>query len=182
MVSTSLHAWASLCAAVQEIRNQNNLGGPLLIALARGDRRAAERRREEIFAPSSSFIGQEKERTFLRGYDALQNGRPDEAIQYLQAAAQSPPLDLYADTVADGLADAYLQLGRLDEAIAEYKRILKFNPNYPFARFHLAQAHERKGQRDRARAEYARFLEVWKDADPDIRILKEAKAAYAKLE
>jgi tetratricopeptide (TPR) repeat protein/DNA-binding winged helix-turn-helix (wHTH) protein len=169
-------------AAVQEIRNQNNFGGPLLIALARGDRRAAERRREEVYAPSSSFRGQEKERTFLRGYDALQNGRPDEAIQYLHAVAQSQPLDLYADTVADGLADAYLRLGRLDEAIAEYKRILKFNPNYPFARFHLAQAYERQGQRDPARAEYARFLEVWKDADPDIPILKEAKAEYAKLE
>jgi len=44
-----------------------------------------------------------------------------------------------------------LQPDEMNAAIAEYKRILKFNPNYPFARFHLAQAHERKGQRDRFR-------------------------------
>jgi len=36
--------------------------------------------------------------------------------------------------------------------------------------------------RGRALAAYKDFLTLWKDADPDIRILKEAKAEYAKLQ
>jgi len=54
------------------------------------------------------------------------------------------------------------------EAIAEYQRILKLNPNYPLVHYHLALAYERKGQRDQPRSEYERFLQVWKDADSDI--------------
>ena len=36
--------------------------------------------------------------------------------------------------------------------------------------------------RDKARAAYQDFLTLWKDADPDIPILKQAKAEYAKLQ
>ncbi len=50
------------------------------------------------------------------------------------------------DSFEDGLANALLELGRLDEAAAEYERILRLNPNYPLAQYHLAQAYERKGQ------------------------------------
>jgi len=75
-----------------------------------------------------------------------------------------------------------LKLGQIDDAIAEYERILRLNPNYPLVHFHLAQAYQQKGQTDRARSEYRQFLQVWKNADPDIPILKEAKAEYAKLE
>ena len=79
----------------------------------------------------------------------------------------------------DCLANAYLELGRLDEAIAEYERILRLNPNYPLVRYHLAQAYERKGLRDQARAEYERFLQVWKDADGNIPAVVGAKKALS---
>jgi len=59
-------------------------------------------------------------------------------------------------------------LGRLDEAIAEYERILKLNPNYPLANYRLAEVYARKGQPDLARASYARFLQIWKEADQDL--------------
>jgi hypothetical protein len=36
--------------------------------------------------------------------------------------------------------------------------------------------------RNKARAAYQEFLVLWKDADPDIPILKQAKAEYAKLQ
>jgi len=72
------------------------------------------------------------------------------------------------DAYEDCLGNAYLELGRFDEAIAEYERILKLNPNYPLAQYHLAQAYERKGQNEEARRHYESFLEVWKDADADI--------------
>jgi tetratricopeptide (TPR) repeat protein len=44
------------------------------------------------------------------------------------------------DAYEDCLANAYLELGHFDEAIAEYGRILKLNPNYPLVHYHLAQA------------------------------------------
>jgi hypothetical protein len=38
------------------------------------------------------------------------------------------------------------------------------------------------GDKDKARAAYKTFLALWKDADPDIAVLKEAKAEYRKLQ
>jgi tetratricopeptide (TPR) repeat protein len=70
-------------------------------------------------------------------------------------------------------------LGRYDEAIAEYQRILRLNPNYPLAHYHLGLAYERKGQSNQARAEFRHFLEVWKDADPDIPEVVAAKQRLA---
>ena len=46
---------------------------------------------------------------------------------------------------------------------------------------HFGLVLEEKGDRSRARTEFAKFLELWKDADPNIPILREAKAEYAKL-
>jgi hypothetical protein len=45
----------------------------------------------------------------------------------------------------------------------------------------LARAYTRLHDQQKARAAYKDFLTLWKDADPDIPILKEAKAEYAKL-
>jgi hypothetical protein len=49
------------------------------------------------------------------------------------------------------------------------------------ARLGLARAYALEGNTAKARASYQDFLTIWKDADPDIPILKEAKAEYAKL-
>jgi len=46
----------------------------------------------------------------------------------------------------------------------------------------LARAHAITGDTAKARAAYQDFLALWKDADPDIPILKQARAEYAKLQ
>jgi DNA-binding SARP family transcriptional activator len=46
----------------------------------------------------------------------------------------------------------------------------------------LAQAYALEGDIQKAKAAYQDFLTLWKDADPDIPILKQAKAEYAKLQ
>jgi hypothetical protein len=46
----------------------------------------------------------------------------------------------------------------------------------------LARAYTLSGETAKARTAYQDFLGLWKDADPDIPILKEAKAEYAKLQ
>jgi hypothetical protein len=50
------------------------------------------------------------------------------------------------------------------------------------ARVGLARAYAMAGNKEAARAAYQEFLTLWKDADADIPILKEAKAEYAKLQ
>ena len=45
-----------------------------------------------------------------------------------------------------------------------------------------ARAYALSGDSARAKAAYQDFLTIWKDADPDIPILKQAKAEYAKLQ
>ena len=83
-----------------------------------------------------------------------------------------------ADALEDCLANALLRLGQFDAAIREYERILRLNPNYPLARFHLARAYEGKGRNDLALENYRLFLEIWKDADSDI---PEIAAAHKAL-
>jgi len=143
----------------------------LQLAFDRRDPATAEKLIAFIEAESSLDRGNrgfERWRSYDRGYLALKNGRAAEAVEHFKAALKHRPMEWYIDAYEDCLANAYLELGRFDEAIAEYERILKLNPNYPLVHYHLAQAYERKGQQDQARAEHIRFLQVWKDADADI--------------
>ena len=57
--------------------------------------------------------------------------------------------------------------------------------NFPFvvlAHWKLGSAYALAGDKDKASTSYQDFLTLWKDADPDIPILKEAKAEYTKLQ
>jgi hypothetical protein len=46
----------------------------------------------------------------------------------------------------------------------------------------LGRAYALSGDKARAKSAYQNFLTIWKDADPDIPMLKQAKAEYAKLQ
>jgi tetratricopeptide (TPR) repeat protein len=105
---------------------------------------------------------------YFRGYLALKSGREAEAFENFKEVLRHRPLIWDIDSFEDCLANAYLETGRVDEAIAEYERILRLNPNYPLAHYHLARSYERKGLPERARTSYERFLQVWKDADADL--------------
>ena len=73
-------------------------------------------------------------------------------------------------------------------AAAEFQKFIDYRGlvvNFPLgalARLGLARAHKLQGDTAKARAAYQDFLALWKDADPDIPILKQAKAEYAKLQ
>ncbi|HVF48210.1 MAG TPA: tetratricopeptide repeat protein [Pyrinomonadaceae bacterium] len=144
----------------------------LVIALHRGDRQSAERLEAQLFAPAPfAHRGQAMPPRYLyhrRGYLALRAGRGPEAIALFRSAVENPPLTWTLDPLEDCLANAYLELGMFDEAIAEYERILQINPNYPLAHFHLGEAYRKKGMAEQAHASYLTFLDVWKNADPDI--------------
>ena len=94
--------------------------------------------------------------------------QPSEALDAFKEALRHTPLIWNIDSYEDCLGLAYLKLNQIDQAIAEFERILRLNPNYPLAHYHLAQAYERNGQTEKARELFERFLQVWKDADPDV--------------
>ena len=106
---------------------------------------------------------------------ALKRGQPAEAIENLREALRQRSLGWDIDSLEDCLANAYLELGRFDEAIAEYERILTVNPHYPLIHYYLAVTYDKKGEHERARAEYERFLELWNGADQDLPEVIEAK-------
>jgi eukaryotic-like serine/threonine-protein kinase len=83
--------------------------------------------------------------------------------------------------------EAYLRLGRGQEAQAEFQRIIEHRGfvlnsfTGALAHLELARAYAMSGDSGKARVAYQVFLTLWKDADPYIPILVEAKAEYAKL-
>ena len=82
---------------------------------------------------------------------------------------------------------AYLHVDDGEKAAAEFQRILDhrglapISPLYPLAYVQLARAYTLSGDHVKARKAYQDFLALWKDADPDIPILRDAKAEYARL-
>jgi hypothetical protein len=56
------------------------------------------------------------------------------------------------------------------------------DPVIPAAHVGLARAYALQGDKARSRVAYQDFLALWKDADPDIPLLREAKAEYAKVQ
>jgi eukaryotic-like serine/threonine-protein kinase len=83
---------------------------------------------------------------------------------------------------------AYLFAGNGPAAAAEFQKLLDhkgITVNFvtgALAHLYIARAYAMQSDTAKARAAYQDFLNLWKDADPDIPILKQAKAEYAKLQ
>jgi eukaryotic-like serine/threonine-protein kinase len=84
--------------------------------------------------------------------------------------------------------EAYLAAHQGVAAAAEFQKILDHpglvvnEPIGALVHLGLARAYAQQGDSAKARTKYQDFFALWKDADPDIPILKEAKAEYAKLQ
>jgi len=82
----------------------------------------------------------------------------------------------------------YLQAGRGQEAASEFQKILDHrgivlaDPVGTLAYLQLGRAYVVSGDKTKAKSSYKRFLTLWKDADPDMPILKKATAEYSKLQ
>jgi tetratricopeptide (TPR) repeat protein len=155
----------------------------LALALQQDAQTAVAKLSEIVFAPAnynnSNERGSLRIWNYQRGYVALRQGRVEEAINHFRAALQHRAVEWNIDSFEDCLANAYLELGRWDEAIGEYERVLKINPRYPLAAYHLGQIYERKGETARARAAYEQFLQDWQAADADIPEVRQAAAWLA---
>ena len=124
----------------------------------------------------------------IRGASALEVGNAAKAVEALAAAT---PYELGSALVAYPAyfrGQAYLKLGQGGTAAAEFQKIvdhpaaIQNDPVGALAHLGLARAYVLSGDKTKARTAYQDFLGLWKDADPEIPILKEAKAEYAKLQ
>ncbi len=120
---------------------------------------------------------------------------PSKAVEILQVTAPYELGESYPQFQVGGSlypvyvrAQAYLLLHRGSEAAAEFHKIIDHRgilmncPLGALARLGLARAYALQGQIAKSRSSYQDFFTLWKDADPDIPILKQAKAEYAKLQ
>jgi Flp pilus assembly protein TadD/predicted Ser/Thr protein kinase len=115
----------------------------------------------------------------------LNHGNTAKAINLLDGAM----VYARADTTTLFIrGNAYLKAGRGDEAAQSYQRLLDLqnfslaDPLVPLGRLGLARAYALQGDKARSRIAYQDFLALWKDADPDVPLLHDAKAEYAKLQ
>jgi serine/threonine protein kinase/Flp pilus assembly protein TadD len=131
----------------------------------------------------------------LRALLTLSRRKPSDAIELLQAARpyelgfpssnnQAYIGALYPIYVR---GEAYLALHQGAEAAAEFQKIIDHrgsvisDPIGALAHLQMGRAYALSGQKARAESAYQDFLALWKNADPDIPVLKQAKAEYAKL-
>jgi len=121
---------------------------------------------------------------------ALQQRKAFQAIEILEV---SPPYELTSGTVPSFLypaylrGEAYLQSNQPEKALVEFRKLVE-NPGIignfvsgALVYVQLGRAYAMMGEKDAARKSYEAFLTLWKDADPDIPIYRQAKTEYKKL-
>jgi tetratricopeptide (TPR) repeat protein len=132
----------------------------------------------------------------LSAISALSRRQPGAAIEALERAR---PYELAVSRINftafyGGLhtsylrGEAYLALGKSAEAITEFRKLLEHralvgpDPAGALAHLQLGRAYLLAGDRAKAKTAYEDFLALWKDADPDVPVLAQAKAEYARLQ
>jgi tetratricopeptide (TPR) repeat protein len=132
----------------------------------------------------------------LRALGRLQQGNPADCVERLE-------ITLHYELAANGLnfnhyylgglhsayvrGEALLAMQQYMEAAAEFQKILDhrgivaLDPIGVLAHLQLGRAFTLSGDKPKAKSGYHRFLTLWKDADPDIPILKQARAEFARL-
>jgi serine/threonine protein kinase len=132
----------------------------------------------------------------LRALAALGRGKPADSVERLEIARSY-------ELAVNGLNHFHFNLGglhsayvrgeafiaahRYAEAAAEFQKIIDhrgivgLDPIGALAQLQLGRAYASSGDKPKAKAAYLRFLALWKDADPDVPILKSAKAEYGRL-
>jgi hypothetical protein len=132
----------------------------------------------------------------LRALSALEHGKPTDSVEQLRIAL---PYELavnglnFSRFYLGGLHSAYVRgeafvaAHRYVEAAAEFQKILDhrgivgLDPIGTLAHVQLGRAFALSGDVVRSKTAYQDFFSLWKDADPDVPFLTQARAEYARL-
>jgi len=158
-----------------------------MLALTGNVEQAEDALREAEGRPDGETLKQFSSYYLVQGVIARARGDLNEAVTLFEKALEesnSPYLHLRSV-----LAEAYLEAGRYDLAVVALEKALS---RYDEARamstiravtaYHLlGMAYEASGWNEKAMEEYETFLDIWKDADPGIPAVEDARARLARL-
>jgi serine/threonine protein kinase/tetratricopeptide (TPR) repeat protein len=161
------------------------LGAAGVLALADQDARAKSLAEEVAKLRPDDTLVQAVAIPGMQAFLEIKHDNPARALELLQRAQ---PYDR-ADTGTMWVRGiAYLKAGRTNDAVQEFQKILAYKnsrPGSPYifmAQLGVGRAQALAGDKAKARTAYQDFFALWKDADPDLPLLEEAKAEYAKLQ
>jgi eukaryotic-like serine/threonine-protein kinase len=191
LVGNRSEAMAEVNEALQSPHTFNILwNSGMALAIAREDQRAGALADEIQRTHPNDTMAVNVATPMIRAIVALRPANPAKAdpakaIDLINGAA------LYARG-STGIffirASAYEALGRYPEARQDFQKVIDLkarsgpDPIYEVAQLELGRLSQKEGDAPKARIAYQNFLADWKDADPDLPLLKEAKAEYAKLQ
>jgi ATP/maltotriose-dependent transcriptional regulator MalT len=179
-------------AAPSSFAHQNALVNAGHVYAMRGDARRVTAIAEELMkrSPSGTYVSKVWVPS-VRAELEISRGNPARAIVLLQ---ETPPYEFgwkAQNWTNYDRGRAYLELKRGKEAAAEFQKILdhrgaclagSLSPVvYALSQVQLARALAISGDRAAAQTAYQTFFNLWRDADPDVPMLKQAKSEYAKL-
>jgi ATP/maltotriose-dependent transcriptional regulator MalT len=180
-------------AMLRSDSRQGNAFSAIALALA-GDSAQAARLSDDLHKkfPADTIV-QYDYLPMIRAAAALHSGEGSRAVQ---ALAEAEPYELGSTNYSFTFAlypvylrgVAYLSAKQGASAQVEFQKLLDHfgvvgnQPIGALARLGLGRAYALSGDVAKSKAEYQEFLALWKNADPDIPILKEARAEYAKLQ
>ena len=176
-------------AAVKLAANQDVLATAALALARAGDTAMAEKLAAQLDKtyPLHTIVQKYRLPT-IRAAIALQRNDPNQAIELLQATS---PIELGDEGFMLPVhlrGQAYLMLRDGNRAAQEFGKFAAHRGlvgNFPLgalAHLQLGRAYAMTGDSAKAKSAYQDFLALWKNADPDIPIYKQAKAEYAKLQ
>jgi tetratricopeptide (TPR) repeat protein/predicted Ser/Thr protein kinase len=157
----------------------------IALAMTGDDARAAKLADEVAQKRPFDTLVQFVEVPLVKAQIELNHGNPGKAIDLLDSAL------VYARASSGVLyvrGNAFLKAGRGSDAVQAFQRLLDMknvitvDPVMPLAKVGMARAYVMAGDKSRARVAYQDFLAVWKDADPDVPVLRAVKAEYGKLQ
>ena len=173
------------------------------IELKEGKIDSAKKRLTEVESLLPDFTSNQKKWATYH-YDLLlaevflAEGFPEKCIAVLEKISppEAPGLE-YAENVVfynmpilkDTLPRAYKQKGDLDKAIDAYEKLIEFDPEskdrfliHPKYHYRLAKLYEQKGWNGKSIEHYEKFLSLWKDADPGLPEVEDARNRLASLQ
>jgi DNA-binding winged helix-turn-helix (wHTH) protein/tetratricopeptide (TPR) repeat protein len=180
------HLARKLCAQADEAGNNSALG---LFKCSHALGQAADTSAAEALATKLNELFPED--TFQQKvllpvtHSTIQRARGNlrAAVDLLSPVTQFPNVVVFYNR-----ARAYMAAGDQAKAVADFQTVID-NPGWPdwelfepLSQLGLAQAYAKQGDSENSRKAYGDFFVTWKDADPNIPILKQAKAEYAKLQ